>query len=284
MQIVDAQVHIWTSGKPVGFHRQISRYSKDDLLKEMDEGGIDAAVLHPPSWDPKANEIAIEAAREHPDRLSILGFFDVAKPENRPLVDTWKQQSGMLGLRFAFLKPGWENWLTDGTMDWLWPAAERAGLPIALLTPHKMPVVADIAAKHPNLRLILDHMGRPRGSQDDAGFADLGEMLALAKFPNVAVKATGAPSYSSEPYPFRNIHEYLHRIFDAFGPDRMFWGTDITRMPCSWRQCVTLFTQELPWLKGRDLEQVMGRGLCDWIGWTLPASPQLQARGDSAPL
>ena len=38
----------------------------------------------------------------------------------------------------------------------------------------------------------------------------------------------------------------------------MFWGTDITRMHCTWRQCVTLFTEELPWLKGRDLDLVMG--------------------------
>ena len=38
-----------------------------------------------------------------------------------------------------------------------------------------------------------------------------------------------------------------------------FWGTDITRMPASWKQCVTMFTEEMPWLKGRDLELVMGR-------------------------
>ena len=102
---------------------------------------------------------------------------------------------------------------------------------------------------------------------DDASFADLAELLALARYPNVAVKATGAPSYSSDPWPYRNIHQYLKRIFDAFGPTRMFWGTDITRMPCTWRQCITMFTEELPWLKGQDLERVMGRALCDWIGW-----------------
>ena len=98
-------------------------------------------------------------------------------------------------------------------------------------------------------------------------FAHLDELLALAKLPNVAVKATGAPAYSTQPYPFRNLHDGLHRIFDAFGPERLFWGTDITRMPCSYRQCVTLFTEELPWLKGRDLEDVMGEALCDWLGW-----------------
>jgi len=271
MLIVDAQVHIWESGTPVGVHRQTSRYDKDDLLKEMDQGGVDAAVIHPPSWDPRANEVAVEAARAHPNRLSILGFFDVSKPENRLLVDTWKQQPGMLGLRFAFLQKGSENWLTDGTMDWLWPAAERAGLPIALLVPNHLPLVGEIALRHPGLRLLIDHMARKRHSQDDESFANLDELLALAGHPNIAVKATGAPSYSSEPYPYRNIHKHLRRIFDSFGPDRMFWGTDITRMPCSWRQCVTMFTQELPWLKGSDLERVMGRALCDWIGWRLTA-------------
>ena len=56
----------------------------------------------------------------------------------------------------------------------------------------------------------------------------------------------------------------------AFRPNRMFWGTDITRMSCSWRQCVTVFTDELPWLQRRDLEVVMGETLCDWAGWRLP--------------
>jgi len=272
MLIVDSQVHIWTSGKPVSIHRQVPAYTKDELLRDMDEAGVHAAVLHPPSWDDRANEVAIEAARQHPDRLSVLGYFDVKRPENRSLIDTWKKQPGMLGLRFAFLRPGEENWLVDGTVDWLWPAAERAGLPVGLLlAPGRVKVVPAIAAKHPKLRLLIDHMARPRGSKDDASFADLGDLLALAKYPNVAVKASGAPSYSSEPYPYRNIHKYLKQIFDAFGPTRMFWGTDITRMPCSWRQCITLFTEELPWLKGRDLELVMGRALCDWIGWKLEA-------------
>lgn len=88
--------------------------------------------------------------------------------------------------------------------------------------------------------------------------------------PNVAVKATAAPGYSSAPYPFSNIHDHLHRIYDAFGPQRMFLGTDITRMPCSWRQCVTLFTEELPWLSEDDKELIMGRALCQWLDWSLP--------------
>jgi len=269
MLIADAQVHIWTSGTPVHIHRQVSHYTKDELLRDMDEAGVTGVLLHPPSWDANANEVAIEAAKQHPDRLAILGFFDVSKPESRKLIDTWKQQPGMLGLRFAFLKPGEENWLIDGTADWVWAAAEKAGLPVGLLAPNRAKAVGAIAEKHPKLKLLVDHMGCPRSTVDDASFAHIEDLVALAKYPNVAIKATGAPSYSSEAYPYRNIHKYLKRIFDAFGPQRMFWGTDITRMPCSWKQCVTMFTEELPWLKGKDLELVMGKALCEWIGWDL---------------
>jgi predicted TIM-barrel fold metal-dependent hydrolase len=86
----------------------------------------------------------------------------------------------------------------------------------------------------------------------------------------VSVKATGAPSYSSQSYPYADIQDHLHRIYDAFGPERMFWGTDITRMPCPWKQCLSLFTEELPWLSERDQELIMGRALCDILGWNLP--------------
>src|SRR6266705_2086686 len=119
-------------------------------------------------------------------------------------------------------------------------AAERAGLPVALLAFGFLPKLAQVAERHPRLKLIIDHLGRSSPAmKDDAAWATLPDMLALAKHPNVAIKATGAPSYSSQPYPFRNIHGYLRQIYDSFGPERMFWGTDITRMPCSWRQCVT---------------------------------------------
>jgi predicted TIM-barrel fold metal-dependent hydrolase len=95
------------------------------------------------------------------------------------------------------------------------------------------------------------------------------QLVALAKLPNVALKATGAPSYSKDPYPFRDIHGHIRKLYDAFGPERMFWGTDITRMPCSWRQCVTLFTEELPWLPAKDKELIMGRALCTWLNWNV---------------
>ena len=123
MLIVDAQVHIWKGHKPTNpNHRQVENYSKDDLLKEMDAAGVGAAVIHPPGWDPNSNALAVEAARQHPDRLAILGNFPLDRPESKALVDGWKRWPGMLGLRFALNQAHQQTWLTDGTADWLWPA------------------------------------------------------------------------------------------------------------------------------------------------------------------
>jgi predicted TIM-barrel fold metal-dependent hydrolase len=171
----------------------------------------------------------------------------------------------MLGLRFALLQPHQQTWLTDGSLDWLWAAAERAGMPVALLGPGLMQVIGRIAERHPGLKLIIDHFGRP-----DAAWSVLPDLVAAAKHRNVALKATGAPSYSAQPYPYRDIHGHIRTLYDAYGPDRMFWGTDITRMPCPWKQCVTMFTEELPWLTPKDKELIMGRALCNWLGWKLP--------------
>jgi predicted TIM-barrel fold metal-dependent hydrolase len=230
---------------------------------------VDAAVLHRPSWDPNSDELAVEAARAHPNRLAVLGKFAIDRPESRQLIDGWKKRPGMLGLRFALLQPHQRAWWSDGTMDWLWPAAERAQIPIALLAGEFLPAVANVAERHPGLKLAIDHLGRVGRTRDEPAFANIDELLALARYPNISVKATGAPSYSSETYPYRNIHPFLRQIYDAFGPERMFWGTDITRMPCSWRQCVTLFTQELDFLSPADKELIMGRAVCNWLGWAL---------------
>src|ERR1700704_5336025 len=99
MRIVDAQVHIWSGGKPANLrHRQGPAVTKGELLKGRDARGGAAAVIHPPtSWDPNANELAVEAARQHPDRFAILGNFPLDRPESRALIDGWKKRPGMVG-------------------------------------------------------------------------------------------------------------------------------------------------------------------------------------------
>ena len=272
MLIIDSQIHIWQNGKMSSHHRQIPTYSIEDALAEMASAGVDGAVIHPPSSLGEAvNVYAVEAVRRHPDKFCILGHMDLESPDREHVIAHWRERTGMLGFRFTFNQPHQQAWWSDGSLDWFWTACEKADLRIGLLASGaNMAALAKIAGQHPGLKLHIDHIGRGGGGKgvaDDAVFADLKNMLALAKFPNIAVKLSGAPSYSSQPYPYKNIHGYLHQIVEAFGPERCFWGTDITRMPCSYRQCVTMYTEEMPWLKGRDLELVMGEAVVNWLGW-----------------
>ena len=94
-------------------------------------------------------------------------------------------------------------------------------------------------------------------------------MLVLARRPNVALKASCLPLYTADKYPYQRLHPYLRRVYDAFGPKRIFWGSDLSRLPCTYRQCVTMFTEEMTWLSNDDLEWIIGRGLCEWIGWAV---------------
>jgi len=277
MRIVDSQVHIWGADTPERpwppgrAHQAQKPYpvTRDMVLREMEAAGVERVVLVPPSWEGDRNDLALEAARLYPDRFAVMGRLPLERPESRGAIAGWRKQPGMLGLRLTFHTEVSRPWLTDGTADWLWEAAEREGLPVMVFVPGSVPVIDRVAERHPGLRLVIDHLALWGGRKDAAAFADLPQVLRLARHPNVAVKASALPCYSSEPYPFRGLHPYIRQVYDAFGPRRMFWGTDWTRLPCPWRQAVTLFTEELPWLSARDQEWIMGRGVCQWLGWPL---------------
>jgi predicted TIM-barrel fold metal-dependent hydrolase len=260
-------------------HRQVTAFTPEEAIVLMDEGDVDAAVIHPPGWDPGSTDMAFAAVRDYPGRFAIMGAVPLDQPESRARIASWREQPGMLGLRYGFLNDPARRWLHDGTLGWLWAAAEDAGVPIAALATDSLTELGRIAERHPGLRLTIDHLGGRGGTtalKDAAAMTHMPELLALAKFPNVAVKATGAPGYSSEAYPFPAMHAWLRLIYDAFGPRRMFWGTDITKMPCSWGQCVTMFTEELPWLSDEDKRLIMGEALCAWWGWDRAASDTSQ--------
>jgi len=271
--ITDAQVHIWaanTPERPWPARHQPHRatpITAEELLGAMQDAGVDRAVLVPPSWEGERNDVCLAAAQRYPDKFAVMGRFDPTLPESRTLIPVWKQQPGMLGLRFTFHRPLLQPLLTEGIVDYLWPQAEKAGVPVMMYLPQTlMPLVGTIAEKHPRLKLIIDHIGMTQG-KDAAAFENLDKVLALAKHANVAIKFSSIPMVMTEPWPYRGAHPYLRRVYDAFGPKRMFWATDWSRLPCSYAQSLTMYTQEAPWLSAEDKDWMLGRGIHEWLGW-----------------
>jgi len=276
--IVDAQIHVWAPETPqrpwlrAGDAHLPRPFGYEDLRVEMARAGVDRAVLIPPAWEGDRVDFVLEAAAQYPDRFAAMGRIAVQDPRSAALLPDWKRQPGMLGIRLSFQKEHNRHWMRDGTADWFWPAAEQCGIPVMVFAPDWPAELRAIAINHPRLKLIVDHMGLRREQDADAAAA-IERTMGLADCPNVFVKVTSVPLYSSEPYPYRNLHDPLRRLIGAFGPRRAFWGTDLTRIwsRCSYRQCVTLFTQELDFLSADDLEWVMGRGLMECLEWRVDA-------------
>ena len=278
MLIIDSQIHIWAADRPDRPWRSHGAerahlpkpFGYEDLLIEMGKAGVDRAVLIPPGWEGDRVDFALEGAGKYHDRFRVMGRISIEKPEARALVPAWMQQPGMAGVRLSFHQQHNSPWLTDGTADWFWPAAEAAGIPVMVFAPSWPDRLMDIARRHPRLRLIVDHMGLYREKDREAADTIV-KTARMAACPNIFVKITTAPMYSTEAYPFRNLHEPIRRLIEAFGPRRCFWGTDLTRLRgrVPYRQCVTMFTEEMTFLTSDDLEWIMGRSLAECLGWSL---------------
>jgi predicted TIM-barrel fold metal-dependent hydrolase len=230
---------------------------------------VTRAVLVPPSLDGDRNDLCLAAAAAHPDRFAVMGRLLLDKPCARERLERMKRQKHMLGVRLTFHRDNDRPLLTNGMADWFWPEAERLNMPVMVHAPERLPQIADIAARHPGLRLIVDHMGFARETMDAHAKDGADRIVALAKYPNVSVKVSAAPCYSSESYPFRNLHAPIARIIDGFGPGRSFWGSDFSRLPkgVTYRQAVTMFTEELDFLSSGALDQIMGRAALRCLNW-----------------
>ena len=108
-----------------------------------------------------------------------------------------------------------------------------------------------------------------RGPEHKRIAARIALIAPFAKYPNVAVKLSAIPGFSDEPYPYRDSVAYIRRLFDAFGPQRCYWGTDITNSfdRGSYRQRITQFTEALAFLSEEDKDWIMGRGIRARLGW-----------------
>jgi predicted TIM-barrel fold metal-dependent hydrolase len=226
-------------------------------------------VIVPPSWPGDRNDYALEAAKRYPNRFAVMGRIPLKNPQAAALLPKWKEQPGMLGVRLTFLGPA-QTWLTDGSADWFWPEAEKAGLPVMFLTSGRNAELARVAEQHPRLQLIADHMGVSTDTMKEGRIPDaVSQTASLAKYPNVSVKLSSAPNYSSEVYPFRDFTPHIKRLFDVYGPKRCYWGSDITNGydKATYKQRVTHFTEELSFLSEEDKDSVMGKSILERLNW-----------------
>jgi predicted TIM-barrel fold metal-dependent hydrolase len=253
VQIIDSQVHIvdadhpgrpWdpnfgaAAGKAMAatrahFTKGAAITTDVQMLQAMDRVGVDAALLVATShygWD---NSYSVEAAQKAPRRFAVIGRINPAASDVEEQVAAWKANPVAAGLRILILSDAHRDQLTGGSFDRLLRAAELNELPMTVFPAGYLPAIAPAAERFPRLQWVIDHLGisqPPLMTPDPEPFQRLPELLALARYPNVAVKISAVPALSRQMYPFADLWPFLHRVIDSFGPDRLMWGSDWTRV------------------------------------------------------
>lgn len=282
MFIVDSQVHLWLDESPdrpwvkgarerlIKNGHRTEAFTYEECLKHMDEAGVDRVMIVPGSWEGDRIDYALKACEAHPDRFAVMARIPQNKPaEAKAMLKDWQSIPHVKGTRLTFHRPIDRNWMIDGTMDWYWPFAEEHGVRTMIHAPIWKRETGEIAKKHPGLRLIIDHMGIFTRMMDDAIEYWVEETLELADNPNIYVKVSAIPSYSSKPFPFENVNKYVRMVVDAFSAQRCFWGTDLTRQlnhGMTYTDCIEHFTKHMGF-SGEQLEWIMGRGISECLDW-----------------
>jgi predicted TIM-barrel fold metal-dependent hydrolase len=236
MVIIDAQVHAYERDHPgrpwAGVLTGPAEVTGDDMVAAMDAVGVDGAVLVSPftmyGYDAS---YALEVHRQHPGRFGLVKPVDASDPRVAETIADWSATTGTIGIRLM-MNRGVSTDPADPGLNLVLATAARHALPVNLMCTGRLEQVTQLAGRHPNTQLVIDHLGLPQPQEPPAPaapFADLPKLLALATHANVAVKISGACTLSHEPFPYKDIWDPLWRIFDAFGLDRCLWGTDWTR-------------------------------------------------------
>ncbi len=236
MPIIDSQVHAYErdhAARPwAGVLAGPDEVTGDDMVASMDAVGVDGAILVSPfmmyRYDPS---YALEVGAVHPGRFGLVAPIDPEGEDVSAAVEEWSAQPGTVGVRYIPEDDpvgGAEN---PGVNE-LFAAAGRAGMPLNTLCWSRLGLAGELARRHPETQVIIDHLGLPqrfRPPPPRNPFRDLPEVLALAEVDNVAIKISGAGTLSTSGYPFEDVWPALEQIFEAFTLERCLWGTDWTR-------------------------------------------------------
>lgn len=231
----------------------------------MDAAGVDGAILVPPSWEGDRNDLALAAAAAHPARFAVMGRLRLDDHTWEDVIEGWRTVPGMAGFRLTFHTPTLAQRLADPD-DALWHRLAANDARVMLSLPGIGGKAGPVARRHPGLRMAIDHCALPPRLRGAEAFGTLSDLIGLASLPNVTVKLSALPCYASDGAPFASLAEPVRRLVDAFGPHRLFWGSDLTRLPCPYRDCVNLFAEHLPFTASEQA-LIVGEALSAWIDW-----------------
>lgn len=228
------------------------------LRKTLQSNGVrHATAVHTFTFYRWDNRFVADASRDNRDLLAGVCLLNPDDPESPGVLERYVKESNIRGLRSI---PAESGRLDDPKVRDLWSTAARLGIVVCVLVNRdKRTELESLAARYPKLPIVIDHcLNLAAGESYDA---ILGDMIGLAKTPNLHAKLSYVVTGSALEYPFRDMHESCRQIIKAYGPGRCVWGSDF---PCelwcpkaTYAQHLRVFTHELG-LDAATKRQVLG--------------------------
>jgi L-fuconolactonase len=187
------------------------------------------------------------AVARNPDKFGYLARVDPFAPDVQRQVEAVRGRPGAMCLRVVPIpETGDVARFEEGRFEPLFAAAEAANVPVFVWLPSRAQLLIPYLRKFPQLQVILDHCGvglalpligtitATRASSAtprlEDRLAQLDQVIAMAEFPNLALKWAHAVAFlSAEPYPHRDVVRHLRRVLTAFGSERVLWASDYTQ-------------------------------------------------------
>jgi len=275
MLTIDSQVHCYEHNHPgrpwVGVLHGPVHVTGDEMVAAMDSVGVDGALLVSPFAMYRYDaSYALEVYKAHPTRFGLIKPVDPSDPAVTETIADWAATKGTVGVRIM-MREGVSTDAADPGLNRVLAAGAKHGLPVNILCWGRLEQAAQLAARNPNTQVVIDHVGLQQPFEPPAPpapWAEVPKLLALAVHENITVKISGACTLSHEPFPYKDIWDPLARIFDAFGFDRCFWGTDWTRATgvLTYKQGVEAF-RVTDRLSDSDRAALMGESLKRVYKW-----------------
>ncbi len=278
---IDCHSHVWPSDTvryPLGEwaskeDMSPAEFTAEDLLKVARPNGVDRAVLiqHAPYYGYDAAYL-IDCAKRYPGVFSIVGMIDERQPKLEQRLTELRKQ-GVRGIRIGPTKHADRTpiaepmrWLEAAGMRELWKLAAAHKIAICpLLDAEFLPTLKPMIEQNPETVCVIDHFAHI----DPAKPETLNTLLKLAEHVNVYVKVSAFYKFGDKVAPYEDVEPWIQPVYDAFGPDRLMWGSDCPyqlQNNNNYADSVALIRDQLDFLSSSDRVAIL-RDTAERVFW-----------------
>jgi predicted TIM-barrel fold metal-dependent hydrolase len=235
--------------------------SAEALIAAMDEAGIaKSAVVHASTAYGYDNSYLADSVAKYPDRFTGVFSIDMFAPDAVATFDRWTA-AGLTGMRLfttGSTSPGQAGWLADPKTFPVWERAEATGVSVCVqMRPEGVDQLRTLLERFRKVPIVLDHLGRV-SLADGAPYAGAQWLFDLARYPNLFLKLTSrtaeeASAGASKP------EDFFPRIVEAFGADRIAWGSNFPAHAGSMKHLLEEAQHALACLSESDRAAIFGK-------------------------